>query len=527
MWLTKSIAKLDPYVLLLVGISSFLRLINLGYSDYQGGEIEAFFLPSAGTKSVIEFLLNQRKGPNQYILAYLLKHVTPGYQNEFLMRLPFAVMGVLSVLFFYGLIQYHFGKKIAFYSACFLATNGFFVAFSRIFQYQTGVILFAILCLYFLTVAVYLDRFRIWGLYLGLMSWAISILFHYDGVFIAPFAFYLLYRWWKQSALPQRVKIKHFVLAGAMSALMLMVFYVPFVLSLSQDTLGYWNQRITTDLGKISSSQYLFKVYQPIGALQIYAVLFAFGTVYFLLGTTKLKLSLVRSIFDRSTDVDPFGFLFLALWFLLPFLFMEVYVTTPGTHIFTYLLPARVFLGGGLKWIEDLLSRAFAGKNLLLGRSIFGVSTGLVVAFLFLESWTVFVDHSIEYPWGSKPFLIWTLPQPNWAYDVSLYGFPYYRDWDGIRSFVKQHPDIKAYVTNEREKIPLFYLPIAASTYDAGFYIQIARPQSRVEGELDSKITYWTQKYPPVSVYKQDSIELARIYIMPSGSVAEIKGKGY
>ena len=56
-----------------------LRFVNLGYSDYQGDEIKALFRSLAGA-SLLSFLLDQRKGPLQFLVTYLMSFVT-SYSN--------------------------------------------------------------------------------------------------------------------------------------------------------------------------------------------------------------------------------------------------------------------------------------------------------------------------------------------------------------------------------------------------------------------------------------------------------------
>ena len=54
-------AKLLP-VVFLVFATLWLRLVNLGYSDYQGDEIKALSLPGSD-QGLVGFLIEQRKGP--------------------------------------------------------------------------------------------------------------------------------------------------------------------------------------------------------------------------------------------------------------------------------------------------------------------------------------------------------------------------------------------------------------------------------------------------------------------------------
>ncbi|HOS88604.1 MAG TPA: glycosyl transferase family 39, partial [bacterium] len=85
-------------------LSSFLRLVNLGYSDYQGDEIKAFYLPKSG-QSLRSFLIDQKKGPVQFLITYIIKFFDPLYENQFFTRLPFAIAGIFAVVFFYKFVK--------------------------------------------------------------------------------------------------------------------------------------------------------------------------------------------------------------------------------------------------------------------------------------------------------------------------------------------------------------------------------------------------------------------------------------
>ena len=72
-------------VILLLG--AFLRFYNLGYSDYQGDEIKALF-NVRNDKNFFEFLFEQKKGPNQFLVTSALRGVSSNYLNYFVMRFP-------------------------------------------------------------------------------------------------------------------------------------------------------------------------------------------------------------------------------------------------------------------------------------------------------------------------------------------------------------------------------------------------------------------------------------------------------
>lgn len=523
--------------------------MNLGYSDFQGDEIKALFLPEPD-QTVQEFLLEQRKGPLQFLITYLIKFIDPLYQDQFLNRIPFAIAGFLSILFFYGFVKEIYGKKIAAYASFFFITNGFLIAFSRIVQYQSFVILFMLSSLYFLKKK---------NIYLGLISWALSILAHYDGVFIFPLVSYFIYEYltnseeiknnksikhfkfklFKANLVLNSKRLKHFIVSGFISLSLLLAFYIPFVINVMQDvsTQDYWLGRITGDVSsKLSNSNYLFTVYQPIYVIHIYYFLsiIGLGLVIYLLFLSNIKFKLFKSIFKVITSFISFntenknitfGILF---WFFVSIVFMEVFVSIPGTHIYTYLIPLMIFMGIGISLLEGIfkgLLRKIINISTVNLLFVFGVS--LVFTFIFAQSFSIFVDNKQEYPWESEKFLLWTFPQPTPVYHLSMFGFPYFRDWEGIQEFVLSSKSQPAYSTNERESISRHYINLPKDTDVAGFYVYIFNPQTFTNTITNKKVEYWSSKYEPNYVFQRNGIDLVKIFIMETGALPVIKAKGF
>jgi len=106
----RKLIKAFPLIYLIF-VTLWLRLINLGYSDYQGDEIKALYRPEAG-QGISEFLFSQRKGPIQFFVTYIIKIFNPNYDNEFFVRLPFAVAGILAVYFFISSLNSILEKKL-------------------------------------------------------------------------------------------------------------------------------------------------------------------------------------------------------------------------------------------------------------------------------------------------------------------------------------------------------------------------------------------------------------------------------
>lgn len=504
--------------ILIVILAAVLRLQNLGYSDYQGDETKAFFLPDQG-QSATDFLFDQRKGPMQFGITLLMKLITPDYSNEFLVRLPFALAGTLAVLVFYKLVRLYFNRQIAVFSTFFMATNGFLIGLSRIAQYQAYVILFMLLALYFFTKAVKDERWAVKGLYLGFISWALSILSHYDGVFIGFLVLYLAFTWGKRYF--KTPKFKHAVISGVLFVVLLSAFYLPYLLHFDASTWSYWEGRISGSVsGKVSSSMYLFKVYQPIYVLQIYIILAGLcgaGLLSWLLAKKYKKFSYLT--------VDGFtlpAYFPIFLWLLPPLIFMES-ISVPGTHIYSYLLPLSIFVGSGISYVYQLIDKLFSFRILY---AAFYTSVAVVFAFIYAQSYAIFVNNYYEYPWENEQFLVWTLPKPSPIFHLSIFGFPYNRGWEQIREILHSDPEIKAWSCNERAALSRYYINLEKNVDKAGYLVYILNPQTFTNSLSEKKAAYWVSKYTPVYTFSRNGRDTVYIYKMEPGTREELMSRG-
>ncbi len=272
------------WIVLLVG--AVLRLWNLGYSNFQGDEVKALF-PSDGDVDLRAFLFDQRKGPMQFLVTFAVHLVDSDYSSELLARLPFALAATVSIWFFFRFVELHFGSGVAIIATFFYATNGMVVGLSRIVQYQSLILLFACMALYYFSLAAAEERWRSRGVMLGAICWALGVLAHYDALLILPFVLYLVLRYY----------LKHRTLRPALApaavfAVAVAAFYIPFALSISDDTRDYWSNRLVGGEDKISSSTYLFDVYNPRLAFSVYAVLTGLGVAHLVVTLVTRKASL-------------------------------------------------------------------------------------------------------------------------------------------------------------------------------------------------------------------------------------------
>jgi len=440
-------------IFLVIVISGFLRFYDLGYSDYQGDEIKALF-NVRNNKDFYEFLFDQRKGPNQFLLTNALREIGDNYYNYFVMRFPFALAGFISIILFYFVVKNFYNNKIALYATIFFGSSGFLIAFSRIVQYQSFVIMFGILSI--LLSQIFLKTRKYLYLYLAVLSLAISILFHYDGIFFGVmFGLLILIELFKNKI--DKKLFLNFILSALLFIIVLASFYIPFVLNLDNATLEYFQERIEGVGGdqKISSSIFNFNLYQPYFSLYIYILFGVLGLIYIFKNYQERKNILIL------------------VWILVAFLFMELLIKSPGTHIYTYLIPIMLVLGLGVNYLIEIINN----KQLKI---IFSVFITFISFHLFLQSFVLFVDNSKEYPWQEKKYLYFDLKpityDDNQKYYLSVFGFPYNRSWLEIREYLKDKKGF--YDSSEKSTIGNFYLLNLKFKDKGEIYVEVENPQS-------------------------------------------------
>ncbi len=472
-------------------LGAFLRLWNLGYSNFQGDEVKALF-PSGDDIDLSEFLFDQRKGPLQFLLTFAVRLIDPQYSSELLARLPFALAAVASLWFFYRFVQLQFGTNPALVAAFLYATNGMIVALSRIVQYQSLVMLFVCMALYYFALAVSDERWKSRGVLLGAICWALGTLAHYDALLILPFVLYLVFEYYRAHH-----TLRPAVVPASVFAVGVASFYIPFALSISDSTRGYWSNRLSGGTDKISSSTYLFEVYNPLFTLPLYGVLSALGVGYLLFASIKRR--------------DVLRNAFLVLWIAGVLIFFEGVVNLPGTHIFNYLIPLMILMGLGVACVLEVRLRAVR----------VAASGALVVIGLFLvaQSHALYVDHRQSYPWEPEQVLGLAVPSVKIdRYHTSLFGFPYDGGWRAIKSQLDDDPrrGSVSFLTNDKGSIAEFYMAdYDESPEDLGYYIHVRHPQSFNPNIADGRVARWARTHRPEFTVRRDGKIVAELYSVP------------
>ncbi|MBI4091285.1 glycosyltransferase family 39 protein [candidate division WWE3 bacterium] len=462
------------FVLGLAALAFALRFVNLGYSEFQGDEVRALYDPG---HPLLEFLISQKKGPFQFLITYAVKSVTNSY-DELWTRTPFAIFGLLSVLVLYLLVKELYGKRVALVSALLFSVNGFFVAFSRIAQYQSVNYFFFLLAFYFF---IRLSKTAdVKNLLLGCVALAFSLLAHYDGVFVGLPSLYFVALWYLKSQ--EKGKTLKLVLCASVFVVMVLIFYLPFILnpSFASSTKAYLLDRLQGVYTKETNVIVTYLLYNPFISLYFISLLAVVGVV-----VGRLKL------------------LPLYLWFIPPFFLFSFVISVPGTHIYNYIIPAIIMCSYGIcafysKLRADYLKQAYV---LLMA---------LIVSFLAYQSYAIFVDHSIEYPWYGKKILFWEAKPPPTEYHLSVFGFPYNRRLEDVNAYLRTKDNLGGVTSNERPKLFDFYVGVAPSlnpTHVAYVYIYGAQ-------SLRVKKTNAVKDLNPDASFYRGGVPLSEVYFM-------------
>ena len=381
--------------ILLLAASSFLRFTQLGFSNFYGDETKILYMDK--TVPAAEFLLNQRKGPVEFLTAWTLEKLSGGY-NEFFIRLPFAFASLLSVVFFYFLVKKMFGWKVSMIASFIFTLNGFSVAFGRTAQYQSFLLLFGLLALYFAVGKKY---------FLAGVAFGLAFLSHYDALFFLVPAVYFLYQ--------EKKRILLFILPALLIS---GLFYVPYFLTgnYSNNTNNYLIKRMTGKDYKPNNSLYTAKVYNPyfVGFIPFIFVIFV------LYKRNKIEAKLAAIL----------------LWFLAPFIVFEFIFANPGTHIINY-------------WIPLCILAAF-GVSEVANKKLFYILSALLIAQFYIDIVTYTPFAGKGYPWSME--------QVNKAYSLYLYGFPYNSGWRELRDYFKSLSGVRGIYTNDNLVTTGYYL---------------------------------------------------------------------
>jgi len=437
------------------------RFIDLGYSDYIGDERKAFIQP-LNAQSLQDFFITRRKGPMQFLVSEIPHFITKDFRNEYAQRFPFAVLSVFSVAALYLMIKKLSGDGLAaFISSLLYLVNGFIVGFGRIAQYQNLNLLFNFLSIYFYSDLLFKDKKLIRSTFLGTFFFSLSTLSHWDAIFIIPIVSYIFVRFLVNKAHTKDYKLRILLLNFMLGCLLLLPFLIPYLLAFTglSDNQDYFGRRVDIGFHSLGTYLELIRLYNPFYTLQFVSIAALFGILRF-----KKALPYI-------------------LWFVIAFLIFEFLVRKPGTHIYNFVLPVTILAGLGIAGVIHAFPRWTKILPVMLLIPVF--------TFLGYQSYFIFVDHVDEYPWEQKVYFeelrtkypnnnyvkklpVLITPEYTIEQKLPLFGFPHYRHWDDINTYVNSRNDETGedygYISNEDKTISEWYMD-AKYRVTGGFYI--------------------------------------------------------
>ncbi|MFH1295085.1 MAG: phospholipid carrier-dependent glycosyltransferase [bacterium] len=450
-------------LLLLLLATAFLRFAKLGYSDYLKDEHRTFYdFRYQGT--FWEFALDQRKGPMQYLVAFIPKFFVGDFSNEFAQRFGFALLNTTSVYVFYLLIRKMTeDQRIALTAAALYSVNGFVTAFGRIAQYQSLNLFFSLMALFFYYELAFSSSKTLRNALLGTLCLVISSLSHWDVIFIVvPVLYFWLYFLLKQRV-SQRLKLAALGVSLGGFLLLVLPFLIPYInnQAVSAGNRSYLNRRVGFNRERDLEFDFLIKLYNPFLAYYLYVIL---G----LLGALVLRKSWL-----------------LVVWFGVDYLLFYLFAAKPGTHVYNFLLPVFGLCGIGFWFVYDKLGQ-LRGKLAKVGSLMLVFLLITVVCFLYFQSYRLFVESRDEYPWEDERILFLTAAKYQDKKVLPLFGFPHYRGWDQIGEFIARENAAAGmtytYDTNEDNSNISYYTGVDKSRSSTGyFYIGVKRPISFVQ----------------------------------------------
>ena len=219
------------------------------------------------------------------------------------------------------------------------------------------------------------------------------------------------------------------------------------------------------------------------------------------------------------------GWLVVWTWFLPAFIFMVWIFKDSRKHAYTYILPLLIITGLGLDAIVRWLSSRLPARSNLIAPA-----TGLILLLGFsYVSYSLFVDHTPEYPWHPKRLFNMDVPGGNL---VGIFGFPYSRDWREIGNWFDTLPDEDIpIITNEKERIASFYLSAPINDQhaesvrnirgrDGAYLVLIEAPQSWVNEIWGWPLSRWHEKFEPLETFFNEEGQLmATVYFLTSEEI--------
>jgi len=429
--------KYHIYGLIILLLAVAFRFVYLHYTEYIGDEAgiclyNAIELIKGNTDVISNPLLaNHTRPPMQVLLPAIVYLFTHSF-DEVVVRFPFAVSGLISVWFIYIIACEIFGSRIYGWIAGSLAAlNGYFVAFSRIVQYQSFVI--TSLVLTFLFLYKFINSVELKDInkhfILSMFIFSIAVLSHFESLIFIPVVLFAII------AKLQRTNSKKivYILVGGICLFCIIaaLYYLSFsMVSLSKKTsITSWEKRFDMSL--------------HFNIKSFWATNVAYNYSLYMILITILSLF---SVFNKLS----YNNCLLGIWFLSYFIFYVVLCKRPSTHLYT-IFPAWILLASyGVKTIFSNYanSKWVTPVKTQIGKAIFWVTFTIVCVFTGNAVYSRFIQYS--------PI---SISRRNFPPGCHILGTTHGSNgWKTVGYLFRTGLLYGSYASNESRKITSFYL---------------------------------------------------------------------
>ncbi|GIV69751.1 glycosyltransferase family 39 protein [Caldilinea sp.] len=540
-----------------LSIAIYLRLKNLGYSEFQGDEAKMIMQAIGVLHGQEEVLFLHRKGPAEVLVPAVTFAFTSS-MTELTARIPFFFLHFLFIS-----IVVLFGKRIGgswvgWLAAMLLAVDGMHVGLGRIVQYTGFIYLMSAATVYtMLELKQHHEKFPDLSnsdisrmlLFASIFA-SVGLLAHYEGALIIFPSAYILWRLYKEGVHWKRL-LQSLIAPLSFAFVILGSFYIPFLTNpqiiataeyfnsavvglgstLYNNLSDFWQRSILYTAAPVIVFALAFlvlaivlpfwraggKVYQTVAGLVILvSVWLVFHPSPLIVQGADLSLIahlvlICAAVAAPYTTVYPrmLWLWFAPVWVLAIFVFKD-----PGLHYYDFYLP----------W---MLLVALTFNNLrLTASSKIGQSTvnGIAVLFLLLVFATgfyyaqrVFVEHDPEVVrnWRHQSVL------PSWLAitdpeNIPKMGMPHKSGWKTVGVLYEDNLLQGSYASNMRRWITDWYTRGSEYCESMPDYVLVERgererEQAKLFKMMGDAYAHWGTVYvagdPRLDIYKRGSSE--------------------
>ncbi|MFO7633971.1 MAG: glycosyltransferase family 39 protein, partial [Caldilinea sp.] len=504
-------------VLLVLTIGALLRAPNLGYSEFQGDEARVMLRASEVIEGYENALFAHQKMPGE-ILVETATYAVTRQMDETAARLPFTVAGLAALAGVLLLGARLFGPVAGVSAGLLAALTGYFVAFARIVQYQSLVLLAVVLTILVLWRMLEARR-DLWRyLAVAALLMALGVLAHYEAIgILAPVGF-ILWRLWRSDVSLTTV-LRSLPAPLLLFVTPVLLFAIPFVQDPTFAAAYAYAVGYRVDAGGFPYNNLVdFFQRASLYGTAYYIFLLLTLTVIALVGVYRRNLpqaiawllavlaggGLVLTFFQPSWlvigGVDH-TWLFFALFVLVPLIAPQVspaerlvwwwfgslaifsifVVQRPNSHVYTFFVPWVLLAGMVLEraagWVAQRYSPSIArGAGLVTGGAL------LLLFGFYVHRLFVYSEVEVLRLWQeARPIGYW-MPFDS-PPEVAIFGFPHKSGWKTIGAHYADGELDGNFLTNEKAEVVDWYTRGAGACPRGNRYYIVA---SRTEPQADA-----------------------------------------